>query len=293
MAARYAGRQPAGWGMDLPGIITSIPAQGKQMALTFDACGGPDNDEINTELMNYLVAHNIPATLFLNKRWIDADPGRAEQLAANPLFELANHGTRHCPLSVTGHAAYGIAGTASPQQAIDEVWGNHERLTRLLGHPPRFFRAGTAHYDDVSVAIVRDLGRRRSVSASTPMPGRPSRPRRCAPRCRRHSPGRSRSPICTARSRVPPRDVGGVAGIAFARFRIRQTALSGPFEPDSEFGRGLPVHRHRLAAIHGEERDLEMPAQIDQFDRRQRHRLHDPYAPRPRFVPGAQFQIQP
>ncbi|WP_233429889.1 MULTISPECIES: polysaccharide deacetylase family protein [Nocardia] len=158
VAARYAGRQPAGWGMDLPGIITSIPAQGKQMALTFDACGGPDNDEINTELMNYLVAHNIPATLFLNKRWIDADPGRAEQLAANPLFELANHGTRHCPLSVTGHAAYGIAGTSSPQQAIDEVWGNHERLTRLLGHPPRFFRAGTAHYDDVSVAIVRDLG---------------------------------------------------------------------------------------------------------------------------------------
>ncbi|MDR7170589.1 peptidoglycan/xylan/chitin deacetylase (PgdA/CDA1 family) [Nocardia kruczakiae] len=158
VAARYAGRQPTGWGMDLPGIITSIPAQGKQMALTFDACGGPDNDEINTELMNYLVAHDIPATLFLNKRWIDADPRRAEQLAANPLFELANHGTRHCPLSVTGHTAYGIAGTASPQQAIDEVWGNHERLTRLLGHPPRFFRAGTAHYDDVAVAIVRDLG---------------------------------------------------------------------------------------------------------------------------------------
>ncbi|NKY84095.1 polysaccharide deacetylase family protein [Nocardia veterana] len=158
VAARYAGRQPSDWGMDLPGILTTIPAQGKQMALTFDACGGPDNDEINTALMDYLVAHEIPATLFLNKRWIDADPARAERLAANPLFELANHGTRHCPLSVTGHAAYGIAGTRSPQEAVDEVWGNHERLTRLLGHPPRFFRAGTAHYDDLAVAIVRELG---------------------------------------------------------------------------------------------------------------------------------------
>ncbi|MGY2062868.1 polysaccharide deacetylase family protein, partial [Nocardia gipuzkoensis] len=40
----------------------------------------------------------------------------------------------------------------------DEVWGNHETLTDLLGRPPRFFRAGTAHYDDVAVSIVRDLG---------------------------------------------------------------------------------------------------------------------------------------
>ncbi|WP_227984483.1 polysaccharide deacetylase family protein [Nocardia spumae] len=158
VAARYAGRQPTGWGMDLPGIITTVPAQGKQMALTFDACGGPNNDEINTELMDYLVTHRIPATLFLNKRWIDADPARAARLAADPLFELANHGTRHCPLSVTGHAAYGITGTRSPQEAVDEVWGNHERLTQLLGRPPRFFRAGTAHYDDLSVAIVRELG---------------------------------------------------------------------------------------------------------------------------------------
>ncbi|MCM6773043.1 polysaccharide deacetylase family protein [Nocardia sp. CDC159] len=158
VAARFAGRQPTRWGMDLPGIMTTIPAQGKQMALTFDACGGPDNDEMNDVLVNFLIQQQIPATLFLNKRWIDADWQRAERLAANPLFELANHGTRHCPLSVNGHAAYGIAGTASARQAVDEVWGNHETLTRLLGHPPRFFRTGTAHYDEVAVEIVRELG---------------------------------------------------------------------------------------------------------------------------------------
>nr|WP_040745499.1 polysaccharide deacetylase family protein [Nocardia transvalensis] len=158
VAARYAGRQPTQWGMDLPGIVTSVPGDGKRMALTFDACGGNGNNEINQELVDFLVSQRIPATLFLNKRWIDADPGRAARLAANPLFELANHGTRHCPLSVNGHAAYGIAGTDSPQQAVDEVWGNHDTLTKLLGHPPRFFRTGTAHYDDVAVAIVRELG---------------------------------------------------------------------------------------------------------------------------------------
>ncbi|MQY24747.1 polysaccharide deacetylase family protein [Nocardia aurantia] len=158
VAARYTGRRPTRWGMDLDGITTTIPVTGKQMALTFDACGGPGNNEINDDLIDFLIAHEIPATLFLNKRWIDADPGRASRLAADPLFELANHGTRHCPLSVNGHAAYDIDGTMSPQQAVDEVWGNHERLTQLTGQPPRFFRAGTAHYDEVAVAIVHDLG---------------------------------------------------------------------------------------------------------------------------------------
>lgn len=144
--------------MDLPGIVTSFQTDVKQVALTFDACGGPGNNELNEELLSFLIVRQIPATLFINRRWIEANPGRAQWLASEPLFELANHGTRHRPLSVNGRAAYGIDGTASSQELVDEVWGNHETLTSLLGHPPRLFRAGTAHYDDLGVAIVRELG---------------------------------------------------------------------------------------------------------------------------------------
>ncbi|QLY34138.1 polysaccharide deacetylase family protein [Nocardia huaxiensis] len=158
VAAKYAGRKPGSWGTDLNGITTGFQAAGKQFALTFDACGGPGNNDIDENLLSFLVAQQIPATLFLNKRWIDANPARATQLAANPLFELANHGTAHKPLSVNGRAAYEIKGTATPQEAVDEVWGNHERLTALTGHAPRFFRTGTAHYDEVAVSIVSDLG---------------------------------------------------------------------------------------------------------------------------------------
>ncbi|MGW4842400.1 polysaccharide deacetylase family protein [Nocardia brasiliensis] len=158
VAARYAGVQPQQWGVEMAGITSTFAATGKQMALTFDACGGPGNNDIDQSLIDFLVAQRIPATLFLNKRWIDANQGRAAQLAANPLFELANHGVAHKPLSVTGRAAYGIAGTGSAQEAADEVWANHERLSGLLGRPPRFFRAGTAHYDDVAVRIVREIG---------------------------------------------------------------------------------------------------------------------------------------
>lgn len=160
VAARHAGAQPTRWGTEMDGIISTFAATGKQMAVTFDACGGPGNNDIDEALLNLLISQQIPATLFLNKRWIEANPGRAAQLAANPLFELANHGVAHKPLSVNGRAAYEIAGTRSPQEAVDEVWANHERLTTLLGKPPRFFRAGTAHYDDVAVAIVNELGER-------------------------------------------------------------------------------------------------------------------------------------
>lgn len=158
VATRYAGMQPSHWGVEMAGITSAFAAAGKQVALTFDACGGPGNNDIDESLMNFLISERIPATLFLNKRWIDANRARAAQLAANPLFELANHGVAHKPLSVNGREAYGIAGTRSAQEAADEVWANHELLTKLAGRPPRFFRAGTAHYDDVAVAIVRELG---------------------------------------------------------------------------------------------------------------------------------------
>lgn len=154
VAARDAGLKPTQWGMALPGIMTTFSPSGRQLALTFDACDRACDDS----LLNTLQSHGVPALLFVCSKWIDANPGRTEQLAANPLFAIGNHGTRHVPLSVTGRSAYGIAGTRSASEAVDEVWTNQTRLTALTGKPPIYFRTGTAHYDDVAVQIVHDLG---------------------------------------------------------------------------------------------------------------------------------------
>lgn len=154
VAARDAGRQPTQWGMSLPGIMTSFNPSGRQLALTFDACDHACDDS----LLNTLQRNGVPALLFVCSKWIDANPGRTEQLAANPLFAIGNHGTRHVPLSVTGRSAYGIPGTKSASEAVDEVWTNQTRLTALTGKAPVYFRTGTAHYDEVAVRIVHDLG---------------------------------------------------------------------------------------------------------------------------------------
>jgi peptidoglycan/xylan/chitin deacetylase (PgdA/CDA1 family) len=158
--ARYGHLRPRTWGFGGPGVVRELPASRRVIALTFDACGGRGGSGYDQALIGFLRRRDVPATLFLNSRWIDAHPAAFRRLAREPLFEIANHGTRHVPLSVTGRSAYGIGGTQNAGQVYDEVAGNQAKLTRLLGAPPRFFRAGTAYSDDVAARIVTAMGDR-------------------------------------------------------------------------------------------------------------------------------------
>lgn len=161
VAARFADRRPTEWGLAVTGVVTHLPADATfDVALTLDACGGPGGYGVDEKLLDLLERHEIAATLFLNQRWIEANPDRAAELAANPLYLLGNHGSAHRPLSVSGREAYGITGTADARAAVEEVWSNHQVLTELTGTPPTWFRSGTAHYDEVAVEIVEALGER-------------------------------------------------------------------------------------------------------------------------------------
>ncbi len=153
VAERFAGATPTEWGLEIPGVFTRMDSD--SIALTLDACGGPAGSGYDATLIEGLIERNVPATLFLNQRWIDNNPETAAELASNSLFEIGNHGTTHRPLSVTGQSAYGIGGTASALDAANEVRGNHLRILELTGKPPRFFRSGAAHYDDVGVQIAQ------------------------------------------------------------------------------------------------------------------------------------------
>jgi peptidoglycan/xylan/chitin deacetylase (PgdA/CDA1 family) len=154
VVARYGELRPDYWGFGGPGVVRDLHTTRRVIALTFDACGGPGGSEYDEALIKFLRQREVPATLFLNSRWIDENPAVFRQLRGEPLFELANHGTRHLPLSVTGRSAYGIGGTRDAGEVYDEVAMNQIKLTRLLGTPPRFFRAGTAYSDDVAAQIV-------------------------------------------------------------------------------------------------------------------------------------------
>ncbi|SHF40151.1 polysaccharide deacetylase family protein [Streptoalloteichus hindustanus] len=158
LISRYAIDRPKAWGTDVTGVITRLNTDEKVVALTFNACGGDDGNEVDQRLLELLRQRQVPATLFLNARWIDANHAVAEALAKDPLFEIANHGRTHRPLSVNGQTALGVHGTQSVAEVIDEVAGTHEKITTLTGRAPRFFRSYGGYYDDVAVRVLADLG---------------------------------------------------------------------------------------------------------------------------------------
>ena len=155
VVARFGGVVPSYWGLEAPGVVRILSASA--IALTLDYCGGPGGSAVDHTILDMLQRYQVPATLFVNSRWIEANPVLARDLAAVPFFELANHGTGHLPLSVNGNSAYGIAGTRNTGEIYDEIMGNDEVLAELTGERPRFFRPGTAYLDNVATQICHAL----------------------------------------------------------------------------------------------------------------------------------------
>ena len=153
----FENQQPTDWGENVPGVKTRFETDHKEVALTFDACGGHHGSDVDDDLLNYLIDQHIPSTLFVNGRWIDKNTSLFRKLAANPLFEIENHGTNHRPLSVNGKSAWGIQGTTSVEEVIDEIKVNQDKIFDITGKEPTLFRSGTAYYDDVAVKIGERL----------------------------------------------------------------------------------------------------------------------------------------
>ncbi len=153
----YRNREPLHWGLEVSGVATTLPPKTTGIALTFDCCGGPGGNSLDHDLIDVLSTNQIPATFFLNARWIRTNPQLAVDLATDQLFDVANHGTEHIPLSVSGKSAYGIPGTANPGGVYDEIIANQDVLDEVTGMQPRYFRPGTAYFDEVAAQIVRDV----------------------------------------------------------------------------------------------------------------------------------------
>lgn len=147
------------WGENVTGVVTTFNSSKKEIALTFDACGGSfRSSQYDEGLIDFLIENQIAATLFINSRWIQSNPEIFARLAANPLFEIANHGTAHRPLSVNGKSVYNIPGTASAEEVAREINSNGDLIEKLTGKRPMFFRSGTAYYDEQAVIIAHQNG---------------------------------------------------------------------------------------------------------------------------------------
>ena len=154
----YGSKIPTKWGEYVDDVVNKINTNDKIIALTFDACGGKNGSGYDKELIEYLINEEIPATLFVNYRWIEVNKEIFLELSKNELFEIENHGTKHRPLSVSENSIYGIEGTNSVQGVIDEIKLNEEAIYNLTGKKTKYFRSGTAYYDEIAVQIANTMG---------------------------------------------------------------------------------------------------------------------------------------
>ncbi len=157
IAKPFENQTPKQWGENVTGVKTHLNINEKVIAITMDACGSPLGMAYDEKLVNFLKKEKIPATLFINARWIDKNLKTFKELAANPLFEIGNHGLEHKPASVNGKSIYNIKGTNSPEELVDEIEINARKIESITHKRPKYFRSGTAYYDEVAVKIANKL----------------------------------------------------------------------------------------------------------------------------------------
>ena len=157
MVKQFEKQTPKEWGENVKGVKTQLVTKQKTIAITLDACGSPHGMAYDAKLISYLEKNQIPATLFINARWIDNNLETFKKLAENPLFEIGNHGMAHKPLSVSGKTAYTLAGTANIEEVVDEIELSARKIQSITNKRPVYFRTGTAYYDEVAVKIANKL----------------------------------------------------------------------------------------------------------------------------------------
>lgn len=156
--SEFVHARPGHWGEFVKGVDEDINTRRKYIAFTFDACGGPKRNGYDAELINYMQKENIPATLFVTGKWIDANFPTFIKLSKDTLFEIENHGLNHQPCSIDGESEYGIHGTTNAAQAFDEIEANARKIEALTHHRPRYYRSATAFIDEAGARLASKLG---------------------------------------------------------------------------------------------------------------------------------------
>ena len=153
----FSGQNPHEWGETVSGVKTRLKTEDKVVALGVNACDlmGKGQD---AKLIKFLMAENIPATLFLCGDWVDKNSATLKKLAANPLFEIANQGIARKACSVNGKTANGVPGTGNVEELFAEIERNARKIEAVTGTLPQYYYPGAGYYDEVAVRIVRALG---------------------------------------------------------------------------------------------------------------------------------------
>lgn len=150
----------AAWGDENPieihDHIVHKANESKQLALTLDACSG----EYDNELIQFLVEHQIPATLFVTKKWLDRNRTGVAVLKSHlDLFQIEDHGENHIPAVIgVGRTVYGIPGEPDLMHLRREISEGAKAIRDTFGVTPSWYRGATAEYDAQAIREIKTQG---------------------------------------------------------------------------------------------------------------------------------------
>lgn len=130
-------------------VIKSGPPTCPGVALTFDLCPVKKGSGYDQALMDYLIEHRIPATLFMSGKWIAKHHEQVDHLLGIGLFEIGTHGDVHAHLPMHD---------AGEQRT--EILRPVTMLHEHYAHKATLFRPPYGEYNDVTVDVVKALGLR-------------------------------------------------------------------------------------------------------------------------------------
>ncbi|MEV0967661.1 polysaccharide deacetylase family protein [Microtetraspora glauca] len=144
------------------GLVHHGSRKSTMVALTFDADmtaymrGQLDRGEVDSYANPRLIAElrrlKVPATIFMTGMWIERYPRVAAGLAADPLFEVADHSYDHEAFATP---CYGLGRTHDMRRSLRRTEALLDRLDP--GHP-RFFRFPGGCFDKAALKAVAAEG---------------------------------------------------------------------------------------------------------------------------------------
>lgn len=130
-------------------VIKSGPSSCPGIALTFDLCPVRKGSGFDQALVDYLVAHHIPATFFMSGKWITAHEEQVDRLLEIGFFEVGTHGDIHAHLPMQNAA-----------EQEQEIRGPVTLLQEHYAHEAVLFRPPYGEYNQTTVDVVKALGLR-------------------------------------------------------------------------------------------------------------------------------------
>jgi peptidoglycan/xylan/chitin deacetylase (PgdA/CDA1 family) len=123
------------------------PRSEPAVALTFDACPTSRTDGYDEAVVQVLIDHQVPATVFLAGKWVEHHQAEARLLGQH--FELGNHGYAHND-ALQPHLSY-----ADASRDIERA---QRTIRKATGQKPRYYRPPGELYNDEVLRAARDHG---------------------------------------------------------------------------------------------------------------------------------------